>query len=113
MDGTFIVKVAMPWIIRRTPFDGIVGPAQRDPLIRYVYSSIIERKAFVMEVLGGEEEEFDQIIHTLYRKNDIIVASKNVVGFGDQDVVDSNGRPVIFLDTNRSSRFWFQNEDTE
>jgi len=110
VDGSVLIKVAMPWVIRRTPFDGVVDPnLLRNPLIRYEYFSNIERRAFVKEDAAAAEVEFDQIMNTPYYKNDIIEATKNVVGFGIEDVIDIAGNPVIWLDDNRSSRFWYQN----
>lgn len=184
VNGFEPINIALPWDLRKTPFDRIPTIEQLDPLLRYEYFSLTERRAFSKDPTGYEEaiivieqaqaqrdaadkevqkaeialaeaieggipaeieaaeivleeaeadvilaEEFqlsaakeledvdeaeeDQTIVKRYLKGSIIVASRNVVGFGDSDIPDIDGKPVVWLDCNKGGRFWMDNPTFE
>lgn len=68
-QGDDDVLIAKPWLLRRTPFDGRLRGS-----IRYTYQTPIHREARI----GNNSE--DQIIIPAYRIDDLIYASKAIVG---------------------------------
>lgn len=84
------VKVALPYLLRKTPFDGKTRNS-----IAYTYSSVTQRTA------GGSEA---QLITPSYVADDIIYAISGVTG--GTGVTDENSEPVTWLDLNLDGRAW-------
>lgn len=96
------VKVAMPFLLRRTPFDDPTATQTPRAGITYLYSDFNKRLATNED---GDEE--DQILVDSYEEGDIIFAMtgifSNTAVFHDDPV---NEIPVIWLDQNIDGRFW-------
>ena len=84
------VKVALPYLLRRTPFDGLSRNS-----ISYTYASAIQRTA------GGSET---QLITPGYVAGDIIYGISGVSG--GTGVSDEGELPVDWLDLNLDGRAW-------
>lgn len=93
--GEKVFKVAKPYLIRRTPFDGDV----RDD-ITYTYDDNSHRTG---EDNDGNTE--DEEITPSYVEGDIIYASKP---FNGTDVFDDEDEEVLWLDENNDGRQWAQ-----
>ena len=91
-EGDTDVKVAKPYLLRRTPFDG----ETRDG-ITCTYSSACERQAS-----DGVDTE-DQVIVDSYIADDIIYAIRVIVGGTDTTVSDED---IMWLDLNVDGRYW-------
>jgi len=91
-EGTVDVKVAKPYLLRRTPFDG----ETRDG-ITYTYSSAVEREAD-----DGADTE-DQVIVDSYIEDDIIYAIRRISGGTDVTVSTVD---LQWLDLNIDGRYW-------
>lgn len=105
-QGTDDIKVALPFLLRKTPFDSATrtDPPRAD--ISYVYSDNNLRKA-----TNIDDEEEDQIIVASYEKDDIIFASKGIFGnTGLYADAPTNEVPIIWLDENKDGRFWAQDD---
>ena len=106
-QGTDEIKVAMPFLLRRTPFDEVT---RTDPVragITYEYSDFNLRLA-----TNEDDEEEDQILVASYEPNDIIFAMKGIFGGTSLYHDDpTNEIPVIWLDTNVDGRFWALDDD--
>lgn len=96
-EGTDDIKVAMTFLLRKTPFDG-----QTRANISYTYTSNVERTASK----AGEDDE-EQVIVDSYETGDIIYATRGIFG-GTAVYADdpTNQIPVIWLDDNRDGRYW-------
>jgi hypothetical protein len=87
------ILVALPWMLRWTPFDG----ETRDG-ITYEYTSYVERTAD-----DGDATE-DQVIVPDYVTGDVIFAAKGIVG--GTYATDENGDEVEWQDLNVDGRAW-------
>jgi len=85
--------VAMPYLLRRTPFDGL----ERDG-ITYTYIGSTSRDA----TDGSDTER--QLITPSYVAGDIIYAARNITG--KTDVRDINDVVIEWLDINVDGRAW-------
>lgn len=96
------VKVAMPFLLRRTPFDDPTATQTPRAGITYLYSDFHKRLA-----TNEDSDEEDQILVDSYEEGDIIWAMGGIFGntavFHDDPV---NETPVIWLDMNLDGRFW-------
>ena len=98
------VKVALPFQLRRTPYDtGTDAPAgywgaNRNG-ISYAYTSNTARTA-----TDTDEHEEDQVIVPGYVEGDVIVAMKNITGH--ELVLTQTGEAVEWLDINVDGRAW-------
>lgn len=97
-DGTLVYKLAMPYTLRRTKFDG--GSRMG---ISYTYQDFQKRTGTV----GDEEEK--QIIMPFYEVDDIVYASKGIMG--GTGVTDQNGDPIEWLISD--SRYWSIDDSEE
>lgn len=105
--GTDEIKVAMPFLIRRTPFDEATRTDPKRANITYVYSDFNLRLA-----TDEDDETEDQIIVASYELDDIIYAMKGIFGGTSLYHDDpANETPVIWLDTNVDGRFWALDDD--
>jgi len=86
------ITVAKPWMLRRTPFDGITYQG-----VQYSYTGTDARTA-----TQGEETE-DQEIVPAYASGDILCAQP-VAGLG----LSHGGASVDFQDVNETGRAWAQ-----
>jgi hypothetical protein len=100
------VSVAMPFLLRRTPFDGNT----RDG-ITYTYTSDTERTAS-----DGSDSEKQLIIPTYTIESaadgydgDLIYAHRSVRGGVDLD--DADGEPFSYIDANLDGRAWARKFD--
>lgn len=100
VEGTVTVKLALPYMLRRTPFDGT--PARNE--LTYVYSENNKRVA-----KNADDEEEPQIIIYNFIEGDIVEASRCI----QTDVVDENDDPVVWFLENRDSRFWMEDDSDE
>lgn len=102
-QGTDDIKVAMPFLLRKTPFDGF----SRDG-ISYVYKTFNSRTAS----RGSDEEE--QVIVDSYFLGDVIYATRGIFG-GTAVYLDAptNTIPIVWLDDNRDGRYWAQDTGDE
>jgi len=101
------IKVALPFLLRKTPFDDATrtDPPRAD--ISYVYSDFHIRIA-----TNADGDDEDQILVASYETDDIIYAIKGI--FGNTSVYHddpSNETPVIWLDANIDGRFWALDDD--
>jgi hypothetical protein len=111
-EGTDTIKVALPFLIRKTPFDSATRTDPPRAEITYVYTSNIRRTA--TKTVDGEEVEEFQIIVDSYEEGDIIFASKGI--FGNTGVYQddpTNEKPIIWLDENRDGRYWAATTEEE
>lgn len=92
-QGDVAVKVVLPYLLRRTPFDGYTRNG-----ITYTYTSDTEREAD-----DGSDTE-TQVIVPSYVVDDEIYAVRNVTG--TSGVRDSDNVPVDWLDLNVDGRAW-------
>ena len=95
VQGTESIEVALPYILRRTPWDGNTRGN-----FTYTYLSNVEREISVNNTVIGTEE-----INPEYLPGDIVYGVKNVSG--GTDVVNANGDDVVWLDLNVDARRWF------
>lgn len=58
VTGSLVYKIALPYLNRRTPFDGKVDPS--DPQFRYEYSDFNLRKAFRLD-----DEEYEDALSSI------------------------------------------------
>lgn len=86
------VKVAKPWDLRRTPFDGLTVNG-----ISYTYSSEGARTA-----TAGESE--DQVVIPAYFAGAEIYAVDDPIG--GTGVTDENAAEVTYQDVNLAGRAW-------
>lgn len=90
-DGEY--KIALPWMLRQTPFDG-----QTRNGITYTYASASERTAD-----DGSNTE-TQVIVPSYVAGDVIYGMKEIRGGTDTE--DEAGDTVGWLDLNIDARAW-------
>ena len=101
------ILVALPYLLRKTPFDKAtrVGPDRAG--ISYEYSD------FHLRVATNEDDDTeDQILVASYEEDDIIFAMKGI--FSNTSVYHDPGadeEPVIWLDMNNDGRFWALDDD--
>jgi len=97
-EGDADVRVALPWLLRRTPHDGAAARAS----ITYTYTDNETRTAD-----NGASTE-TQVIIPSYVASDIIYAERGIFGGTSLNFTDSNGNdiPVEWLDTNVDGRAW-------
>jgi len=106
-EGTDIISVAKPYLIRRTPFDSLLDAnallRQVSPILtlKYEYSEDNIREA--IDVLEEDITE-EQIVVPKYVDGDLIYASLGILG--GVDVINDDGNIVEWLDTNVDGRFW-------
>ena len=95
-SGSGDYKIAMPYLLRKTPFDGKTRNS-----IDYTYSSNIKRTA----TKGSDVET--QVIVPSYVVGDTIYAAFNVIGFLDV-IFTINGVETLieWLDLNIDGRAW-------
>jgi len=101
-EGSIDVKIALPPLLRRSPFDLTV--AGRDGFT-YVYLSNTERTSTKTADATTEEQE----IIPRYVVNDIIIAVKSVAGSTGvfQDTENGAGiNPIEWIDANFDDRMW-------
>ncbi|GAG50176.1 unnamed protein product, partial [marine sediment metagenome] len=91
-EGSVNIKVAKPYLLRRTPFDG-ESITYGEQTIDYSYTSSHERHAD-----DGVDDE-DQIIVPAYFVDDEILAVRNMAGGSGID-------EIIWEDINNAGRFW-------
>ena len=101
------IKVALPFLLRKTPFDAATRVEPPRAGISYAYSE------FHIRIATNEEDETeDQIMVALYEPDDLIYAMRGI--FGNTGVYhdpDTNEKPVFWLDTNVDGRFWALDDD--
>ena len=106
------VKVALPFLLRKTPFD---EATREDPELRagisYVYSEFNLRVATKAGEGEDDDETEDQIIVDSYEEDDIIFAMKGV--FGNTSVYhdEEEEEPIIWVDMNLDGRYWALDDD--
>jgi len=99
-EGTTPITVALPYLLRRTPFDFLTRKN-----ITYTYTTNIEREAD-----NGDDTE-TQVIVASYEIGDIIYGSQGVLG--GTGVIDTAGDSVSWLDLNIDGRYWAMKFETE
>lgn len=106
--GDDIIDIALPFLLRITPFDLGINPnaLPRDG-ITYVYSQFNIRQA-----TNADDDTEDQIIVPSYEEDDIIFAFKGMFGntaaYFDDPINES---PILWVDANLDGRFWAQDDD--
>lgn len=84
VDGTLTYRLAMPYLIRKKKFDGGTRKG-----IDYIYQDFQRRTGKIID------EEEKQIIMPFYEVDDIVYASKGIMG--GTGVTDTNGVPIEWL----------------
>lgn len=100
------IKVALPFLLRRTPFDN-KGVIRRT--FSYEYFSDFQRVSIDSE---NDDDEENQVITDSYEEDDIIFAVRGI--FGGTSVYHddpTNEIPVVWLDTNDDGRYWGSTSD--
>ena len=109
-----IVKVALPSLLRRNPFDFGVDEEITDPRndgIKYTYTTNIERLA------DNDSKTETQVIQPSYLEDDIIYATKIVIG-GTSVVTKEEGEEgeqlekILWIDMNFDARAWAKKDGT-
>lgn len=107
--GTDEIKVALPFLLRQTPFDVTTRIGAARAGIEYEYSDNNKRLA-----TNVDDEEEDQIIVDSYEVDDIIFAMKGIFGGTSLYHDDpTNEKPVVWLDTNVDGRYWALDTEAE
>lgn len=106
-----IFKIALPSLLRRTPFDFGLDDSITDPRgdgIKYTYTTNIERLAD-----SGAKTE-TQVIQPSYLEDDIIYAQLSIIGGTAVTTSENNEEPetIFFLDINVDGRAWAKKDDT-
>jgi len=101
------IKVALPFLLRKTPFDAATRVDPPRAKISYVYSE------FNIRIATNEDDDTeDQIIVGSYEEDDIIFAFKGILGntavYHDDP---TNEKPVLWEDANFDGRFWALDDD--
>lgn len=102
------IKVAMPFLLRKTPFDDPTATETPRAGITYLYSDFNKRLA-----TNEFNEDEDQILVDSYEESDIIFAMTGI--FGNTAVFHDVAKeiPVIWLDINIDGRFWALDDDPD
>lgn len=98
------VKVALPFLLRRTPFDVLSTRAG----ISYVYSDFNQRVA-----TNSDGDTEDQIIVDSYEADDFFFAARGIFGGSGVFHDDSRTIPVVWQDMNFDGRYWALDEEAE
>ena len=116
------VKVAMPYLLRMTPFDSVGTtpvPALRDGKFEYTFTftddagSARYDKRTSIDTLNDDDEEI-QVITNKYDTGDLFFAARGISGgtgvFHDPETKE---KPVIWQDMNYDGRAWAKSSETE
>lgn len=107
-EGEDEIKVAMPFLLRKTPFDSATRLDPPRAGITYVYSD------FNIRVATNEDDEDEaQILVDSYEEGDIIFAMKGIFGGTSLYHDEEKEIPVIWIDSNVDGRFWALDIDAE
>jgi len=95
-----LIKIAKPFLLRRTPFDGTVGRNG----FTFVYTTDTER----VSTKTSDSTTEIQVIVPSYVVKDVIFCIKNIDGGTGVTAVVANepSVPVIWIDMNLDGRFW-------
>jgi hypothetical protein len=99
-DSDTLIKLAKPWLLRRTPFD---GETREGTLYRYETDTLrVASKADPNDPLRRIEER--QLVIPRFVGGDVLYATKDVIG--GSGVFDSEDVELEWLDDNRDGRAW-------
>ncbi len=109
-EGGHDIRIARPYLLRRSPWDkgpdgdwgGITREDWEGVLRAYEYISDNERRALAV---GGEAAGKHEVIDGNYVVDDILEATKGIVGGTGVNV---NDKEIAWLEDNRSARSWFR-----
>lgn len=105
--GSVQVEVAMPYTLRRTPFDG--GSRLG---INFNYSTNSKRTATINPGTADEEEQVQEILPAYDGPLDVIIARRNVIG-GVEVLDQLTGLPLNWVDINNDGRQWAESDEDE
>jgi hypothetical protein len=106
-SGEDEIKVALPYLLRKTPFDAATRTEEPRAGITYVYSDNHLRLA-----TNEDEDEENQIIVDSYEEGDIIFAMRGIFSNTGLYADDpTNEIPIVWIDNNNDGRYWAQDDD--
>lgn len=100
--GEVPYRVAKPYLLRRTPFDGTAGRNG----VTYVYDTDSSRTATITATSQTE----DQAVIPSYETGDVLYAVRGITGGtgATYNDADGNPQPIDWLDMNADGRMWGQ-----
>ena len=101
------VKIALPYLLRRTPFETLTNPIAITPTrggFTYTYTTDSER----ISTKTSDSTTETQVLVPEYVVDDIIYAQKGVLGGVSTEIKDDAGKDIRldWIDQNLDGRFW-------
>lgn len=120
-DGDEEIPIAMPYLLRKTPWDsdGETPPPLRKGRLKYTFTftdtdtglpRFDKRTSIDTE---DDDDEQIQVITGAYEVGDLIYAMKGLIGGTGVFIEDDDENQVIWLDINVDGRYWASSDEEE